>query len=144
MASNSSGHGGGNVPLYATICAVAFVACAVLLVLFADPHSSQSIMIVLGLIVTTLPSLVASIFAERASRDIRNGVLEEKAKSGAAQAIQEQQVLVRTGPVVSTELAALSRLLEANTAATQTNTNVLQHTEDPNSEGSEPNGRPSV
>lgn len=114
-------NGKGKAPLYALVATALFVTAAVVLVLFADPEN-QSTVVVIGMIVSTLPSLVASFFAERASRDVRNGVLTEKVREGTVQAIQEEGVLVRNGPVVSTELAALSALLRQNTTATRENT----------------------
>lgn len=110
-----------NAPLYALVATVVFVAAAVVLVIWGDLENGNAMML-LGLLVTTLPSLVAAGFSERASRDIRNGVVVEKARQGALQAIDQAQVIVRDGPVVSTELRALTRLLEQNTAATEANT----------------------
>lgn len=110
-----------NAPLYALVASVVFVAAAVALVIFADPENSNTMMLI-GLLVSTIPSLVAAVFSERTARDIRNGVMVEKVREGAAQAIDEKQVIVRNGPVVSTELRALAQLLEQNTRVTKENT----------------------
>lgn len=131
-------NGHSNVPLYTVITTAILLVAAVLLVVFV-PQDKQGYSLLLGLLVTTIPSVVSSLYAERASRDIRNGVVVEKVKEGTKQAISESQVVTRTGPVVSAELRALSRLLEANTAATTTNTEAIK-----NNEGREDNGRPNV
>lgn len=131
-------NGPSNVPLYTVVTTAILLVAAVLLVVFV-PQDKQGYSLLLGLLVTTIPSVVSSLYAERASRDIRNGVVVDKVKEGTKQAIAESQVVTRTGPVVSAELRALSRLLEANTAATETNTETLK-----NNEGREDNGRPNV
>lgn len=104
---------------------VVLIGAAVALVLFSNPDQAPATATILAIIVAALPGAVAAIFAERASRDMRNGVVAEKAFQGAAAAIDAKQVMTRTGPVVTAELAALQRLLEANTTATQINTNAL-------------------
>jgi hypothetical protein len=81
----------GNKPLYAMITIGIMFATAVILVLFANPASSPSLLIVLGLIASSTPSLVAAIYSERASRDIRNGVVADKAREGAAQALEDSK-----------------------------------------------------
>lgn len=125
MSDNTSPNRISNVPLYSLIATIALVVAAVVLVIFAPPDK-QGFTVLLGLLVTTIPSVVASIYSERASRDIRNGILVEKAKEGAKEAIAESQVLTRTGPVVSAELRALSRLLEANTVANRETKTALE------------------
>ena len=81
----------------------------------------------IGVVVTVVPALVSAAFAERASKDIRNGTLVAKsqegaaralvehgpavAKEGAVQAIEDAQVMTRTGPVVTAELVALTKIL---------------------------------
>lgn len=124
-----------NVPLYSMVTTGILVVAAVLLVIFGDPDK-QGFMILLGLIVTTVPSVVSAIYSERASRDIRNGVVVDKVREGASQAIEDAQVITRTGPVVTTELSALSTLLERIQNATDNSNN--------KSEGGAENGRPTV
>lgn len=124
-----------NVPLYSMVTTGILVVAAVLLVIFGDPDK-QGFMILLGLIVTTVPSVVSAIYSERASRDIRNGVVVDKVREGASQAIEDAQVITRTGPVVTTELSALATLLERIQNATDNSNN--------KSEGGAENGRPTV
>lgn len=124
MATNRRGPQAGNLPLYALITAGGFLALAVAAIIFTDPDKQTTpvFMSVIGLILTTIPSLIAAGFAERASRDIRNGVVEEKAKDGAKQALVEHQVITRDGPAMTLAMSALASLLEKNTSATQANT----------------------
>lgn len=55
-------------------------------------NDSQSMSLLLGLVVTTVPSLLAAGYAERASRDIRNGTVKEKARQGTVEALEETGV----------------------------------------------------
>ena len=105
---------GTKIPLYALIATIAFVISAVLLVIFAPPENQGAITLI-GLFVSTLPSLVAAFASERASRDIRNGVVEYKAKTGALQALDETGVTsaVQEGQTTTaTALTALTKILE--------------------------------
>lgn len=123
-------YNGSKIPLYALAATVVFIAAAVLLILFSPPDNENTGLFI-ALIVTTVPSLVAAFASERASRDIRNGLVEHKAKEGAKQALQETGVaevveLTNRGQSSVLAMQALARLLETNTAATQTNTDVIQ------------------
>lgn len=117
-----------NLPLYSLVAAVVFVVTGAGLAVFA-PENNQNAAMLIALLVSTLPSLVAALFAERSSRDIRNGVMTEKAREGASQAIQEHGVVTRDGPAATASIQALTELLKqrvANEAAKGT---------DPNTEG---------
>lgn len=70
----------GNLPLYSLTAVILFVAFGVTGAVVADNDNVLQLMI--GLIITTVPSLIAAAFAERASRDIRNGVVKDKVKEG--------------------------------------------------------------
>lgn len=129
------------IPKVAVMAAVvALILIAAVLVLY-DDKGDRNTAKVIGLIVTTIPGLLALGFAERASRDIRNGTLVAKskqgasaalkehgpelAKEGARAAIQEEQVLTRVGPVVTTEVLALAKLLTSTEENTKANQDVL-------------------
>lgn len=118
------------VPKVAVLAAVvALILIAAVLVLYDDKGDRNTAKLI-GLIVTTIPGLLALGFAERASRDIRNGTVVAKAKQGAKAAleeagpgiategartaIQEEQVMTRVGPAVTAELAALTELVMTN------------------------------
>lgn len=92
-----------------------------------DSTSTPMIITLMGVVVSAVPALIGAAFAERASKDIRNGTLVEKSREGAARAIEdkvptftaaastaldEAQVVTRTGPVVTAELVALTRILD--------------------------------
>ncbi len=74
--------GGSKMPIYALSAAFGMLVLAVVLLLFTDPEQQTTPVFVsiVGLIITTIPSLLAAAFAERAVRDIRNGVLKGKVK----------------------------------------------------------------
>lgn len=81
-----------HLPLYATVSIVVMVIAATFLLIFANPASAPSLVIVVGMIATTIPSLVAAVFSERTNRDLRNGVLKDKVKEGAAEALEESKL----------------------------------------------------
>lgn len=100
----------GNTPLYSLTAAVAFMGFAVVMVIFTDPDDKEYVTLLIGLIVTSIPSLIASAFSERASRDIRNGVVQNKVEealenTGVAKVARD---IERTTPA---SLDALSMLL---------------------------------
>ena len=74
------------MPIYAFGSLLLFVGAV--LTLDLTGHGSDSPTFI-ALVVATIPSIVAALFAERSSRDIRNGVVQEKARHGAAKAIEE-------------------------------------------------------
>lgn len=80
MSNRDNTPGSGNLPVYALAAAVVLVLAALGSLLFVDPESKSTpqLYIVVGLIVTTVPSLIAAAFAERVSRDVRNGTLKGK------------------------------------------------------------------
>lgn len=111
-----------NAPIYAFLTLVTFVAGIVVLTV-TDNEDDGGLFIALA--ISTLPSLVASMFAERAARDIRNGVLEAKVKRGATAAIAETGVMLRNGPVAAAQLEALTTILsEIHGTAQNTNATV--------------------
>lgn len=128
---------GRNGAVVAAAAAVALVATVGLLVgVLAvtgslDSNATPLVVTLVGMVVSVVPALVGAIFSERASRDIRNGTVVEKAregaalaledaplaehaKQGAAEAIREEQVMRRDGPVVTAEVAALAELVAVN------------------------------
>lgn len=88
-----------------------------------------------------VPVLLGAAYAERTHRDVRNGVVTEKVRQGAVlaleeegprvvtqalqdgahdavkeaarAAIREEQVMTRTGPAITAELAALAELVSS-------------------------------
>jgi hypothetical protein len=139
MSGGSNEAGGfvpGGVPKVALlVAAVSMFALTVALVVALtlagrlDAQSTPLVVTLVGFTTTLLPGLFAAVFAERAARDIRNGVVVDRAREGAAQAIRDEQVVTRTGPVVSTELAALAELVGSvreQRAAMQANTDALR------------------
>lgn len=79
-----------------------------------DDRATPLVVSLVGMVVAVVPATLGAVFSERASRDIRNGTVAAKAREGAVQAIREEQVLTRTGPVVTAEVAALSELVQIN------------------------------
>lgn len=75
---NYGGKAAGNTPLYSLSAAVVFFIFAVVMVIFTDPADERYVTLLIGICLTTIPSLIASAFSERASRDIRNGVVVQK------------------------------------------------------------------
>lgn len=123
-----------NLPIVAALAAavilmVLVVGAVVMLSLgkALDETTTPLVVSLIGVVVTAVPALIGAAFSERASKDIRNGTLVAKAKEGAAlaieervptiaresaaEAIDEKQVMTRTGPVVTAELLALTKIL---------------------------------
>lgn len=108
------------IPLFSLIATVVFVLAAVVLLLFAEPGRETLFFAILA---STLPTLVAAFSAERTNRDVRNGVITDKARQGAEQALDNKGVtevveLTHRGQSSTLAIQALTRLLE--TEATQT------------------------
>lgn len=99
-----------NMPILAITTAVLLVGFAVLVVVMGYGDQGGGALLV-GLVLTTVPSLIAAAFAERVSRDVRNGVVEHKAKHGAKQALHESGM-------TPAQLQRLADLLRINTAVT--------------------------
>lgn len=99
------------VPLYAFLATIVFLVGAVFLVIYA-PANKEGVALVIGIIISTIPSMVAAFASEKVSRDIRNGVVEEKAKAGATAAIAETHVVTTDSPLAGAGLVALNELLE--------------------------------
>lgn len=66
-----------------------------------DDQSTPLVVNLIGMVVLAIPTLLAAAFAERASRDIRNGTLKRKVKEGAKEAIEEKGVLTTPPPAVT-------------------------------------------
>lgn len=111
-------------PLYSLGTAALFVVAAVVVLVSGEGNRGNGALLVIAL-VTTLPSLVAAGFAERVSRDVRNGVIVEKVREGSRKALDDTGVTQAVTDGQSTTpaaLLALTRLLEQNTTATKANT----------------------
>jgi len=128
-----------NTPVVSLVAAVALVALGVFAVAFVPSSTtSPALLTIVGLIATTVPSLIAAGFAERNSRDMRNGVATDAAAAGAHRALEESGVkevvdMTHRGASTTLTMQALAKLLELNTtattentAATQTSTNAVQ------------------
>lgn len=106
-------HNKNNVPVVAIGTLLILIGYAV--VLAVTGHMSDEI--VGGLIITTVPSVAAAAFSERAARDIRNGVVQEKAKAGVHEALAETGVTDIVNQAQETQpqvLTALANLGAAN------------------------------
>lgn len=92
-----------NVPIYSLLALVVVVAAGV--VLYATGSDGRAALFI-GALVTTLPSLIASLSAERNARDIRNGTLTEKAREGAHAALREAGVPAQLEQLTKSDDAA--------------------------------------
>jgi hypothetical protein len=112
-----------NLPIFTLTAAVAFVFLAIMGFIFIPEHNVIAQETLVGLIVTTVPSLIAAAFSERTGRDVRNGVVEQKAKDGATKALRETGV---TDVVEASGRGASSAAaIEALTASTQALTTLI-------------------
>lgn len=96
-----------NAPHVAIGATVVLVVVGVAAALIADDRASLTAL--LALVVTTVPALVAAAYAERASRDIRNGTVTQKAREGTTKALEDTGVAQR-----AMVMETLSELLQRN------------------------------
>jgi hypothetical protein len=103
-----------NLPVISIIAAVSLVGLAIVALIFVhlDDRTTPVFLSVIGLIVTTVPSLIAAAYAERVSKDVRNGVVEDKVRTATKDALAEHGVVTRDGPFVAASTEALLRLLQ--------------------------------
>lgn len=102
-----------NLPVVSLLAAVSLIGIAVVALIFVhlDDRTTPVFLSLIGLIVTTVPSLIAAAYAERVSKDVRNGVVEAKTKTAVKEALNEHQVVTRDGPFVAASTEALLRVL---------------------------------
>lgn len=100
-----------STPLYTMAAGLILAGFAVFLIAtgHADGGNGQLLM---AFIITTLPSLFAAGFAERTSRDVRNGVIVEKSRQGAHKALTESGVTEAVAEGKETTPAALRALTQ--------------------------------
>ncbi len=118
-----------NAPLFAMGTALLLTVAGVVVVVTGNGGKNDGSLLV-GLVVTTIPSLLAAGYAERTSRDVRNGTVQEKARQGTRQAIEDAGVVTRDGPAVSAAIAAQSASTAALTALLQRVAPELTHNTD--------------
>ncbi len=109
------GKSAGNTPLFSLAAAVAFFALVVCLVIFTDPEDKEFVVLLIGLCVTTVPSLIASAFSERASRDIRNGVVTAKVEQALENTgvTEVAQTALKSAPISLSALGLLVSDMQA-------------------------------
>lgn len=139
-----------SVPRVAVLlCAVLLLFVVVVLVLglayanHLDRRTVELVSPLVTVVVVGIPALIGASYAGRAATDLRNGMVVEKSRQGARQAIEESrpvlkeavtqavdeaQVLTRTGPVITAEVQALQRLLATTEAQTEALTQVVENT----------------
>lgn len=104
----------GTLPLYSLIAFFIVVVGVVLLVIFGKGDNEATV--VISALVVAIPGLVAAFRAEQNTNMIRNGVVSDKAKEGAIQALKDTGV-VDTVVNAPTTTNALITTMNAHTAA---------------------------
>lgn len=127
-----------NLPYASLASAVLLIGTGAVVVMSGNGGENGGA-ILIGLVVTTIPSLIAAAFAERNARDIRNGTVVEKVRQGTHRALAEAGVSTSTSPQATAALQSLEQLLrrteatvQQNTEATVHNTEVHEHDEGKN------------
>jgi hypothetical protein len=110
-----------NLPVFTLGAAVILVMLAILGFIFIPAGNVVAQESLIGLIVTTVPSLIAAAFAERTGRDVRNGVMEQKVKDGATKALQDTGVtdVVNASGRGASSAAAIQALTASTLALTK-------------------------
>lgn len=134
-----------NLP-YASLASAVLLIIVGAVVVVSGNGGENGGAILIGLVVTTIPSLIAAAFAERNAKDIRNGTVTEKVRQGTHKALDEAGVVTRDGPAVQAAMtasaastAALTALLQRLEPAVEHNTEVTEAVAD--KVGAEHNGR---
>jgi hypothetical protein len=123
MASNSNSKP--NIPLYSLTATVLLVGMALVALLFVDTSNITLLIPFVGLIVSTVPSLIAAAYSEKTSRDIHNGVLSKQVSEGTTVAFAHQAL---KDPAALQAIQELAALVKTNTDTTETNTAALNNT----------------
>lgn len=116
-----------NVPKFSIVAAILLIALAITAIVVGT-IVQRDITPIMGFIALAIPALLSSAYAERNSNDMRNGVVQEKAKQGALSALHTSGVVEAATTMIESKgatglaMEALARLLEVNTNATQANT----------------------
>lgn len=84
--------------------------------------STPWIVSILGLIATTVPSILAMLSAGDVKAKLDNGHIQ----SEVTKALESNQVITRDGPAATAALLALKQLLEQNTQVTKENTETVR------------------
>ena len=102
-----------NVPLYA-LGTTGFLVVVMLVLILTGRAGEGGAELFVGLILSTLPSLIAAVFSERVARDVRNGVVAEQTRVGTVKALDQTGVIdaVEQGQGGATTAAALEALAE--------------------------------
>ena len=124
--------------LGAVVALVAILGAIIVGVSVTEGIDSTSTPILAGLLAvisSTIPSILALIKVEQVHNDIKNGVVQDKVKAGTIQALREENIVTRDGPMSTTAIDALAEILKA-TKGNATKLDNLKEGQD--------NGRPSV
>lgn len=103
----------GNQPLFTFLTAVVMMVAGACVLIFApfDTAHNADLAIFFGMMSSAVPALVSSFFAERGSKDIRNGVVVDKAQQGAAQALEETGLVTHVQTQSEAQQAATAALI---------------------------------
>lgn len=99
-----------NAPHVAIIATVVLVLGGLGAALLAEDE--RSLQLIIGLVISTVPALVAAAYAERASRDIRNGTVTQKAREGTTRALRDTGMVEATSQAMA--MAIVAELLRRN------------------------------
>lgn len=113
-----------NVPIVSLISGTVLLAVVVIVLAFANPDRTSTPLFatVIGLVVTTVPSLIAAAYAERVSKDVRNGTLVQKTKQATHEAIREAGLITRDGPAMTLAMEGLAQVLRQTGKSDSTQT----------------------
>lgn len=81
-----------NLPLFTLGAVCVLVALGIIAAIFIPARNQSTVDLLVTMIIASVPGMIGAAYSERNSRDMRNGVLEQKAKDGATKALQETGV----------------------------------------------------
>lgn len=103
---------GKNFP-WTTVAVLGILVCAVVVLAITRGTNNGELIALLG---GLIPGTLAAGYAERTNRDVRNGVVQQKAKEGAKEALNETGV-TEVVASASDNTRAYMETLNAHTAA---------------------------
>lgn len=108
------------MPIVTLTFATVFVALCIFGFIFIPQNNAAAQETLVGIMIGTVPSLIAASFAERTNRDVRNGVVEQKVKDGATRALKETGVtdVVEASGRGASSAAAVNALIASTQALT--------------------------
>lgn len=85
---------------WVTLCTLAVLLGFIAVMSISGHGQDTGSVAVIALIAANIPGLIAALYAEKTSRDIRNGTVVEKSREGTVKALADTDVVSHDHPAV--------------------------------------------